>query len=786
MAFCMLLFIWRTFRYNTVCGKRYITMIKPKYQWVTREDHPTIDDTLIRQFNITPIMQRILEGKGIVHETELKAVLEDQPIFHDTEMLSDTTKAVARIQQAITNQEPILVYGDYDADGVTSTTIMVDTLRRLGAVVGWYIPNRFTEGYGPSEAAFQNAVDEGVSLIITVDNGIQGHHEIEMVQQQGVDVIVTDHHEIGPTMPNAYAIIHPMHPDYDYPCRYLCGAGVALKVASALLGDQLPTAYWGLAAIGTVADLVPLTDENRAIVKKGLKQLNDDKPVSVSAILEQAGYDDAITEETIGFLIAPRLNAVGRLEDASLAAELLMAEDEEEALFLAEQVEHFNQERKDIVSTIADEALAMAATFVERGDQFLVLAQEGWHEGVLGIVASRIVETYHLPTMVLNLDMEKGHAKGSARSIEQVSMFDALSQQSQLIQKFGGHHMAAGLTLDLNDVDALREGLNDWMHNEYADVSLQPMKTIDAVVRLEDITIDNIQAMHRLRPFGMGFSKPLLQLADMQVQEAKAMGQQQKHLKVSFENTAMQAIYWNNGSRAAELMSGQALDMIGELQINEWNGNRSAQFILTDMASNERQILDYRSKNKKLPTFETDDNVSYFIHPSRDKVHDNEFYYGETIPAHYEKCVFRDLPLTMEDIEATLQQLDVSQIYLVFAHERSVYFEGIPQQTMFKQCYKALMQKGQTNLAQDGMALCQHLNIKPNDLKFILKVFLDLGLIRQKDGIIETVQQSDKRPIETSRVYQARVQRLEVEKQLLYDEFSAVKAWIETSLARTK
>ena len=786
MAFCMLLFIWRTFRYNTVCGKRYKTMIKPKYQWMTREDHPTIDDTLIRQFNITPIMQRILEGKGIVREDELKSVLEDQPIVHDTGLLSDMTKAVERIQQAITNQEPILVYGDYDADGVTSTTIMVDALRRLGAVVGWYIPNRFTEGYGPSEAAFQNAVDEGVSLIITVDNGIQGHHEIEMVQQQGVDVIVTDHHEIGPTMPSAYAIVHPMHPDYDYPCRYLCGAGVALKVASALLGDQLPKSYWGLATIGTVADLVPLTDENRVIVKKGLKQLNDDKPVSVAAILEQAGYDDAITEETIGFLIAPRLNAVGRLEDASLAAELLMAEDNEEALFLAEQVEHFNQERKDIVSTIADEALAMAATFVERGDQFLVLAQEGWHEGVLGIVASRIVETYHLPTMVLNLDGEKGHAKGSARSIEQVSMFDALSKQAQLIQKFGGHHMAAGLTLDIDNVDALREKLNNWMHEEYAGVSLQPMKTIDAVVRLEDITIDNIQAMHRLRPFGMGFSKPLLQLAGMQVQEAKAMGQQQKHLKVSFENTGMQAIYWNNGPRAAELMSGQALDMIGELQINEWNGNRTAQFILTDMASNERQILDYRSKNKKLPVFEANDNVSYFIHPSRDKVRDNEFYYGETIPAHYEKCVFRDLPLTMEDIEMTLQQLDVSQIYLVFAHERSVYFEGIPQQTMFKQCYKALMQKGQTNLVQDGMALCQHLNIKPNDLKFILKVFLDLGLIAQKDGIIETVQQSDKRPIESSRVYQARVQRLEVEKQLLYDEFSAVKAWIETSLARTK
>ncbi|MCS4485628.1 single-stranded-DNA-specific exonuclease RecJ [Staphylococcus americanisciuri] len=760
-------------------------MIKPKYQWVSNEQHDRIDDALLQQFNITPIMQRILEGKGIISEAALSEILTDQYINHDPMLMSDMSKAVERIRQAITKQEPILVYGDYDADGVTSTTIMINTLRHLGAIVGWYIPNRFTEGYGPSKVAFQNAIDEGVSLIITVDNGIQGHEEIALVQEQGVDVIVTDHHEIGTTLPNAYAIVHPMHPDYDYPCRYLCGAGVALKVASALLDGEVPSYYWGLAAIGTVADLVPLTDENRTIVKQGLKQLNDEQSASVTAILEQAGYDEVITEETIGFIIAPRLNAVGRLEDASLAAELLMADEYEEAAFLAEQVEHFNIERKDIVHTIAEEALAMAEAFVARGDQFLVLAQEGWHEGVLGIVASRIVETYHLPTMVLNLDTDKEYAKGSARSIDQVSMFDALSEQADLIQKFGGHHMAAGLTLQLANVDALQASLNQWMRQQYADISLQPKKTVDAVIQLEDVTVDNIQAMNRLRPFGMGFGKPLIQLSDMCVQQVKAIGQQQSHLKVSFESTQMQGLFWNQGALAAELMTGQKVDMIGELQINEWNGNRNAQIILSDIASNERQILDYRSKNKKLPSLESSNDVIYLIHPSQDKTRDNEFYYGETIPQHYDKCILRDLPLTLEDIESTLQQLEVSQIYLVFAHERSIYFEGMPQQAVFKQCYKSLLQKGQTNLAQDGMALCQFLNIKPNILKFILKVFLDLNLISQKDGIIETVQPTDKRPIETSRVYQARVQRMEVEKYLLYDEFSAVKTWIESLLTRT-
>ncbi|UXR72579.1 MULTISPECIES: single-stranded-DNA-specific exonuclease RecJ [unclassified Staphylococcus] len=760
-------------------------MIKSKFQWCHNEQHQEIDRTLIQKFNITPIMQQILEGKGIVTESELAALLEDKMVIHDALQLSDMQRAVDRIRQAIANEEAILVYGDYDADGVTSTTIMVDTLRKLGAMVGWYIPNRFTEGYGPSEAAFQNAVDEGVSLIITVDNGIQGHHEIELVQQQGVDVIVTDHHEIGPTMPNAYAIVHPMHPEADYPCSYLCGAGVALKVASALLSDTLPDAYWGLAAIGTVADLVSLTDENRTIVKKGLKVLNESTPSSIKALLEQTKYDDTITEETIGFLIGPRLNAVGRLDDASLAAELLMADEYEEALFLAEQVEHFNQERKEIVNTIAEEALQMAESYVKRGDRFLVLAQSGWHEGVLGIVASRIVETHHLPTMVLNIDEAQGHTKGSARSIEQVSMFDALSMQGEYITKFGGHHMAAGLTMQIEHVDTLREALDHWMKQNFEEGSLQPTKQVDAVLKIEDVTVDNIQAIHRLRPFGMSFQKPVVQLSGLQIQQPKAIGQQQNHLKVTFKDTTLQALFWSHGQLASELMEGQSVDMIGELQINEWNGNRSAQFILADIGSNERQILDYRSKNKKLPDFDNQSDVCQLIHPNRDKETEHQFYYGEIIPEQYEKCVFRDLPLTMEDIETSVEQLKVSQIYLVFEHAKSIYFEGIPQLSVFKQCYKALLQKGHINLAKDGMALCQFLNIKPDILKFILKVFLDLGLITQKDGIIEAVQQTDKRPIESSRVYQARLQRLEVEKQLLYDEFSAIKTWIETTLTRT-
>ena len=236
--------------------------------------------------------------------------------------------------------------------------------------------------------AFKNAYDEGVSLIITVDNGIQGHKEIEMIQELGVDVIVTDHHEIGETLPNAFAIVHPMHPDFDYPFKYLCGAGVAYKLTQSLL-EQPPVSFLGLVAIGTIADLVSLTDENRTLVKQGLNVLNDHCPPAIKALLKQADYNDEINEETIGFIIGPRLNAVGRLEDATLAAELLMCDNEEEAEFYADQVEFFNQERKDIVAQITEEALQVAEEQVQNGNKFLVLAQADWHEGVLGIVASK-------------------------------------------------------------------------------------------------------------------------------------------------------------------------------------------------------------------------------------------------------------------------------------------------------------------------------------------------------------------------------------------------------------
>lgn len=760
-------------------------MIQSKYKWVTKKTDNVITEDTIKAFNITPLMQSILESKGITSYEDIDQMLNTNTVIHDTARLSDIQRATDRIQQAINAEEPILVYGDYDADGVTSTTILVQTLKKLGAVVGWYIPNRFSEGYGPSEVAFKNAYDEGVKLIITVDNGIQGHHEIDMVQQLGVDVIVTDHHEMGDTLPNSYAIIHPMHPDYDYPFQYLCGAGVALKLAQHLL-DDIPDYFWVYAMIGTIADLVPMRDENRSIVRKGLKLINHDMPVALKALLNEANYDDVVNEETIGFTIGPRLNAVGRLDDASLAAELLMTNDEDEAQFLAEQVEHFNQERKAIVQAVTEEAMIMAQAQVADGQRFLVLYQEDWHEGILGIVASRIVESYQRPTMILNIDHEKQHAKGSARSISQISMFELLSTQADLIDKFGGHHAAAGLTLPIENVESLKQALNEVMKNQYKEDALQPEKYIDAAVALDTVTVENIASLERLRPFGMQFERPLFQLNHLTIQQARAIGQQQNHLKISFVEQKLQGLFWNEGSRIHEIMPNQHINAIGELQINEWNGNRTPQLIVTDIHSNERQMFDYRSKNKKLPQFETTSNTCYLIHPSSDKRHQHEYYYGEPIPSDYEKCVFLELPLTIDDFKESLQHISASQVYVQFTHQKSIYFEGIPKIDTFKKCYKLLYQQKEIDLTKEGLNMSHFLQIEPQLLKFILKVFLDLQFITQNNGIIKIDTTATKQDITSSRIYQGRLHRIEVEKQLLYSDFPALQQWMENAMQEEK
>lgn len=755
-------------------------MSKAKYQWSISNENKKIDSAIMKKYNVSPLLEKALISKGYTDEDAIRQLLTNEKVFHDPFLLSDMEKATNRINKAISNNEKILVYGDYDADGVTSTTILVKTLESLGATVGWYIPNRFTEGYGPSEPAFRNAYDEGVTLIITVDNGIQGHHEIDIANELGIDVIVTDHHEFGETVPNAYAIVHPMHPDYHYPFEYLAGVGVSYKLSKALKSD-LPESFLGLVAIGTIADLVSLTDENRYMVKEGLKYLNESSNKGVKALLEKAEYTDEVNEQTVGFIIGPRLNAVGRLDDARLAGELLMTDDEDEASFLAEEVDAFNTDRKSIVESITEEAMELADEEVSNHKQFLVLAKEDWNEGVLGIVASRIVEKYNLPTIVLNVDIHQNHAKGSARSIEQVSMFDVLQKHPDLITKFGGHHMAAGMTMEIDAIEPLKKALNEEIEAITKGKALKPKLTVDAAITTDDVTVDYIYDLERLRPFGTDIQPPIFALNNLAVKSVSGIGQGEKHLKLTLSDKKIAALNWNNGHLIHEISNESNLDVVGSLNVNEWNGHRSPQIIIKDLETkNNQTIFDYRSKNKRELLKINQEKAIFIINKKEEKLTDNYFYYGERVEPNIDVCVLRDLPDDEHELIDTLNNIQANKYYLVFNSENHSYFDGIPNEQTFKAVYKALLNKGETNIQTEGMQLCQYLKIKPEQLKFILNCFYELYFITINDGIIKVNKDAEKNDIKNAPLYQSKQKQIEIEKMLLYSDSHSLIAKIES------
>ncbi|UTH13054.1 single-stranded-DNA-specific exonuclease RecJ [Macrococcus equipercicus] len=741
-------------------------------QWVTGSSEELLP-SLVEEFKISPLVQKVLAARGLTERSEIAALLTDQKT-HDPFLMYDMAKAVDRIHEAVSNDEPILVYGDYDADGVTSVTVLMYALEQLEAMADFYIPNRFTEGYGPNETAFKEAADDGVGLIITVDNGIKGQHEVTVAKSLGVDVIITDHHEIGDALPDAYAVIHPAHPDGHYPCPHLAGVGVAYKLAAALLGQDIPEML-GLTAVGTVSDLVPLTDENRTLVKLGLRELNQRPPVGIKALLQQAGHKGLVTEETIGFMIGPRLNAVGRLDDARPAADLLMEQDMTSAVFLAEQVEQLNVERKSIVETIVEQAAAAAEDKVARGFNFLVIAGEDWNEGVLGIVASKLMDRYYLPVIVLNINREAGYAKGSARSIPQLSMYDYLDQEIELLTKFGGHHMAAGLTLPLDNVSELESRLNDRLDRYLAEHELQPAIIIDADVTLDELTVDHIYELDRLRPFGTANPQPIFSITGSTITQIKAIGQQANHLKMTL-NGRLNVLKWSAGELVRKFPEGTTVDVCGRLQLNEWNNHVSPQLMMEDMKSDQILMVDFRNQHPRTFAFLKDEPVIYVINRNRRKNSDHYYFYGDNIAGH-DKIVLRDLPDNLDLFQQTMRSSTASQMYIIFHEAKQVYFEGMPSLQQFRELYK-LMVNRPVVLSQHGMTLTARLNVTPNVLLFMLAVLTELGVVSVTGETYQLDLTAGKVDIPSAVCYQQREQQLKMEQQLLFASFDSIKQLI--------
>ncbi|WP_102263700.1 single-stranded-DNA-specific exonuclease RecJ [Mesobacillus jeotgali] len=771
-------------------------MLKPKSRWIVKKSDQTIIDSLAKDLNINHLTASLLVNRGLDTVEDARYFLFGQKSeFHDPFLLKNMDKAVERINKAIETQEPILVFGDYDADGVSSTTVLMKALAELGANADYYIPNRFTEGYGPNEKAFRSAADSGVGLIITVDTGISALHEATVAKDLGVDLIITDHHEPGPVLPDAFAIIHPKLDDSVYPFKDLAGVGVAFKVAHALLG-RVPEHLLEFAAIGTIADLVPLLGENRLIALRGIEKLKSSQTPGLNALLKLAKTDRAaIDEETIGFMIGPRVNAAGRLGSADPAVQLMMTSDPEEAMMLAEEIDSINKERQNIVSQIAEEAVAEVEMYYPiEENSVLVVGKEGWNAGVIGIVASKLVEKYYRPTIVLSFDKEKGLAKGSARSIAGFDLFKNLSTCRDILPHFGGHPMAAGMTLNLNDVDDLRSRLNSLAKEQLKEEDLIPVSHIDARIDVKEITIETINELGMLSPYGVSNPKPKVLIDGANISTLRKIGADQSHLKLALEEegNVIDGIGFGFGHLHDHISPSSKLSVIGELSINEWNNIKKPQIFLRDVAVKSWQLFDFRGLKRleKLPDMIPGSNIKWILFNSDLK---NKFSpiigdslelvstdeVAEQIELDQSNVVLLDLPSSKDILEKLFAGKNPGRIYVHFYKENSDFFTTMPTREHFKWFYAFLAKKGPFDFKRYGDELAKHRGWTKETIDFMSQVFFELDFVKINNGFISLEENVPKRDLSESKTYQHKVQAFTLENELLYSSYEQLKNWFD-------
>ncbi|WP_374965797.1 single-stranded-DNA-specific exonuclease RecJ [Lysinibacillus sp. RS5] len=771
-------------------------MILSKKRWQVERPDAKLVQTLQNDLQLSAIAAKILAARGCETTADAESLLNMTEVsIHDPFLMHGMAEAVARIEQALENGEKILVFGDYDADGVSSTTVMLNVLLDLGADVSFKIPNRFIHGYGPNEELFREAHEEGVQLIITVDNGISGMEPIRVAKELGMDVIVTDHHEPGDELPPADIILHPRIPEGHYPFGELAGVGVAFKLAHALYGE-LPTHLIEYVAVGTVADLVPLVDENRYLVKRGIEEMRRSLSPWVQAMCEVASAEQAkISEETIGFYFGPRLNAVGRLGEAAPGVELLMAEDNTKAIALAKQLNTCNSERKDIVKSITDEAIALIESDKKVGESLvLVIAGEGWNAGVVGIVASRLVELYYRPTIVLSLDHEKGTAKGSARSIEGFHLYNELAKNRDILPHFGGHPMAAGMTLSLDHVDELRSRLDTQARACLSEEHLTPVLNIDIPLKMDEISADAIEEISTLGPFGTDFPKPVYVLEDVEIASMRKIGAAENHIKMELTDgyEKLDSVGFNKGHLHDELTFGIKVSFTGDLQINEWQGRKKAQFMIEDVQTTEWQLFDIRGirqTSRWLNTVSKEEATFIAFRP------ETITYYQSLIgvpilavdstlsnvnPSQY--IVLLDLPQNVRMLENVLQKTTPSRIYAHFYMPDSQYFNGLPTREQFSWYYKFLKNRPAFPINMHLADLAKHTGWPLDALKFMTQVFFELDFVKMEGGLTTVNVNAPKQALTEAPSYKQRSEQIEMEQKLVYAPYIELKQWFDERL----
>ncbi len=558
-------------------------------KWIVSEV-PSVEkiDAITSELKTSRILSAILAVRGFDAESA-KAYIEKAPSgIYDPFLMKDMDKAIERLNRAIENKEKITVFGDYDADGVTSCALLVSCIKELGGIVDFYIPDRETEGYGVSKSSIDLIKKRNTTLILTVDCGITSVEECEYAKRLGIEMIITDHHECSSQLPNAVAVIDSKQEQCRYPFKYLAGVGVALKVAQALLKDkftyeQTLDKYSELAMIGSVADIVPLCDENRIICDAGLKKIQNTQNFGIKALLDVSDIDVcSINASKIGFTFAPKINAVGRLENASKAISLFLSKDYKEAYAIANEMNEYNIKRQKIEAQILEEAEEMLKRS-DNKDKVIVLCNKEWHHGVVGIVSSRLTKKYMKPCILISAGTD-GLYKGSGRSVNGFSIYDALDFSKSELASFGGHELAVGLTLEKDKIDSFRKKIN-----EYAEINFTKEMSISTIVadcemRGRHLNMSVAEELQLMQPFGTGNLQPIFYIKNMTVQRVVPIGNKKQHLKLQLlkDGVSVGAVAFGFGTNN-KIAFNDTISVMACLDINEYRGLKNVQLRVIDI-----------------------------------------------------------------------------------------------------------------------------------------------------------------------------------------------------------
>lgn len=576
---------------------------------------------LSRALGITPVTAMLLVNRGCDTTESAKAFLaKEDALLHDPFLMRDMEEAAYRVAEALENGERIVIFGDYDVDGVTSVSSMYLYLKAHGGNVSYYIPCRAGEGYGVSESAIRKLAEEGCDIIITVDTGITAVAEVEIAKSLGVDVIVTDHHECHCDIPDAVAVINPRRPDCDYPFKELAGVGVVFKLMCAVEavlnpGDEIidcvrrvSREYGDLVAIGTIADVMPVKDENRLIVSYGLSLIEETERPGLCELIEATCADSKygkkrkITASFIGFTIAPRINAAGRISSASIAVELFLAKDRETAAPIAKQLCDINRERQTGENDIVEEAYAkIAAEHDFENEPVIVLDDEKWHHGIIGIVASRITEKYSCPSILISFEgSENGETgKGSGRSVKGLNLVDALKECSDLLEKFGGHELAVGLTIKRENLEVFKKRLNEYARESLKNVDTEPSLDAEMELTPDDITLEQANELYCLEPFGVSNPVPVFVLRNVLLYDTALVGGG-KHTRLTLKigQNYINAMCFRVSLSELDLYPGDIVDVMFSLDVNEFRDQKTVQLIVKDVRLSEERVREEKAERE--------------------------------------------------------------------------------------------------------------------------------------------------------------------------------------------